>query len=883
MEINESAEKTEDVIKFRKKKVLFLLKKKKDYLVYISLLLIAWFGYYIRTRNLDLLRDVTTGKYIPGPEADTYLVLRYVNYIVENGHLMANDVLRYYPFGFDPRGEFSLLTHFIVYLYKFLGLFGQNITLEKAHVLYPAIAFVIAVIVFFLFVRKMFDYKVALLASAFLVVVPSFLYRTMAGFSDKEALAMVLIFASYLFFIKGLFSKTYKNTILYGALSGLFTGLTGLVWGGYNFILLSFGIFTIIYVFINKVNRNYLWLYGLSVFLTFITLKIGAPRRFAISVFFASLTSQVFLFSFLAALIFYFISNSANIKKYFQKMPIGLTSILLTSAFAFIFILSVYGPGIFIERVNEIVGGLLRPFGATRWQLTVAENQQPYFLDIISNFSKSFVYLLLFGSIVLFYDIVKEFKKYKWYLTLVYSLFLFGFVFSRYSPSSTFNGSTFISKFFFIGSIVLLLIALLCFYLYLFYKDKNAYDILSNVNVNYLFLLVWFLIMLLAARSAARLIFVFSPVATIVFSFSVFRIVDTFNRFKSKSHALLVGAVILVVLLFIFVGFAKTSLATAKSIGPGYNQQWQFAGKWIRENTPEDAVFAHWWDYGYWVQFGGERATLSDGGNARGAINHFIGRHVLTAENETEALELLKANNSTHLLIISDEIGKYPAFSSIGADVNYDRYSWISTFVLDLQNSQETRNETLYLYRGGTVLDEDFIYQGSLFPQGAAGIGGFLIPTQTSRAEGDEQVSVEKIVGRPIAVLVYNGQQFNIPLNCLFINKREVIFESNGLDGCLMIIPSIEGDKMNPIGAALYLSRRVKDTLFTHLYLFGEDSSYFKIAYNDEQNMPLALYQGRVIGPLKIWEISYPQNLKIPPEYYGTELPDPRVDIVGRM
>ncbi len=82
---------------------------------------------------------------------------------------------------------------------------------------------------------------------------------------------------------------------------------------------------------------------------------------------------------------------------------------------------------------------------------------------------------------------------------------------------------------------------------------------------------------------------------------------------------------------------------------------------------------------------------------------------------------------------------------------------------------------------------------------------------------------------------------------------------------------------MNPIGAALYLSPDVYKSRFTQLYLFDKESDYFKLAYSDDAQMPLSVYNGRVIGPLKIWEISYPPNIEIPEEFYGTEFPDPRV------
>jgi len=39
---------------------------------------------------------------------------------------------------------------------------------------------------------------------------------------------------------------------------------------------------------------------------------------------------------------------------------------------------------------------------------------------------------------------------------------------------------------------------------------------------------------------------------------------------------------------------------------------WLDTMDWIKTNTPEDSVIASWWDYGYWIQTLGERASTSD-------------------------------------------------------------------------------------------------------------------------------------------------------------------------------------------------------------------------------------------------------------------------------
>ena len=39
---------------------------------------------------------------------------------------------------------------------------------------------------------------------------------------------------------------------------------------------------------------------------------------------------------------------------------------------------------------------------------------------------------------------------------------------------------------------------------------------------------------------------------------------------------------------------------------------WSHSMQWMRENIPDDAVIASWWDYGYWISTLGERKTLAD-------------------------------------------------------------------------------------------------------------------------------------------------------------------------------------------------------------------------------------------------------------------------------
>src|SRR3989344_9387858 len=216
----------ENTLEKRKEKLLSLFKGKfSNSWQYIILAAIVIFGFLIRLRNIGLLKDVANGQYIPS-DLDALVILRYVNEIALNGMLPQVDVLRYYPLGFESLSEFSLLSYFIFYLYKFWSFFNPAVTIAQADIYYPPIAFVITIIFFFLFVRKLFDYRIALIASAFLVVVPAFLYRTMAGVADKEALAMVFMFASFYFYAAALKSPEPSRYLPFGILSGIATGMT---------------------------------------------------------------------------------------------------------------------------------------------------------------------------------------------------------------------------------------------------------------------------------------------------------------------------------------------------------------------------------------------------------------------------------------------------------------------------------------------------------------------------------------------------------------------------------------------------------------------------------------------------------------------------------
>jgi len=870
-------ESSETPLEQRKEKIFSFFKKNSQFITYALLAVLLFLSYYMRTRNLPSLKDVTTGQYIP-IELDSFAFLRYAQYILEHGQMMVQDPLRYYPNGYAPASEFGFLSHVLVWVYKFLHLFNPDVTLGYVDAIYPPLAFAVSLIFLFLLLKRIFDSRVALLSCAFLAVIPPYIYRTMAGFSDKESLGMMFFFLALYLFVCALQTSSLKKGLTFSLLAGFVTGLMGYAWGGVQFLFLTIGFFALFAVLFDYFTERDLYVYLAWAFVSIFCLLVLFDTRFT---FFGMIYSELYAPLFLAMVI-------GVLKLVVQRydlfhlqdrikgtLPLGVALLIFVVGVALALLLIFNGFAFFVHKYHDLASGFLNPFGTSRWARTVAESHQPFIRDWFSQFTPFLFWLFMIGSVLFVYFTYALRRKYRYLITLFYALFLFTLVISRYSSNPPFNGETFVAKLLYVGALVVLPLLALLFYLYVYRKRQDAYAHLHTLKREYFLMLIWLLVMLVTARLALRILFVFAPVVSIFIAYTFVQAYDLSRKLPSRVLRVLS---VLIILYLLFSPTVQASLVsmyredyrTVTYSGPAYTQQWQVAMQWVREHTPEDAVFAHWWDYGYWVQGGGQRATLTDGGNNGGpGLNYFMGRNVLTGTNTTEALEFLKAKKATHLLIISDEVGKYGAFSSIGSNATMDRFSTISAFTLDPSQSVEQRNETLIVYRGNVPFDEDVYSDGQLFPAFNSGVVAILVPFSTT--EGKTGVK------QPRALVVYKGQQSTIPLKCLFVDNREILFPGPGLDACFRIMPALQGNTGNALGAGLYLSRRVWNTLFTHLYLFGQEWDGFTIAYTDEEKIPLALYNGRVFGPLKIWKIAYPPYVRDDPFYTQTTLPDERL------
>jgi dolichyl-diphosphooligosaccharide--protein glycosyltransferase len=141
----------------------------------------------------------------------------------------------------------------------------------------------------------------------------------------------------------------------------------------------------------------------------------------------------------------------------------------------------------------------------------------------------------------------------------------------------------------------------------------------------------------------------FASISLIILS-SIALSILTKNIFKitsgKKNNLIKISYVIIIVFLFIlplifpennnWINHADTPpiIFTGATSNPPTND-WLETLEWIKLNTPENAVIAAWWDYGYWIQTMAERTSLADNSTTNDHIIQNIARMLLSTPDDS--------------------------------------------------------------------------------------------------------------------------------------------------------------------------------------------------------------------------------------------------------
>jgi hypothetical protein len=388
--------------------------------------------------------------------------------------------------------------------------------------------------------------------------------------------------------------------------------------------------------------------------------------------------------------------------------------------------------------------------------------------------------------------------------------------------------------------LVLVGISFTLYYSYLYYSGQ--YDKIRNLaHPKLLLILSLFITSGLLARTATRFLFLFGPAVVIL---AAYALNDIYEHSKKLKFGKIATIIIVAILSFNLAEISYNQNIRTGSSLPG---QWESSMFFLNSHTANDSIIAHWWDYGYWTQGVGQRSSVQDGGKPGGGFMIYtLARYGMTHPDPHESLEYFKSHGTTHLLYSSEEIGKYGAFAYLGSDKNDDRKSVIGSF--GLSDINEVRMGNKLTYRGEWYLDETFVDNKRII-----GVGEGYI------SEINIYLDAAGIYAPATAKIIAQGYEKEFKIGCIYIYDIKFEFEGSTLNSCVKVIPLKNNNQINEAGGMLYLSEKVKDGLFTRLYLNSEVIEGYTLVYSD--GIPLSFMNGRIIGPVKIWKLDYPTNL----------------------
>ena len=489
-------------------------------------------------------------------EFDPFFNFRATEFIVENGfseYFEWNDDLSWYPHGRDVSATSQVMLHTTAAItYQ---IFGGDSSLYDFTILFPVVFASLTTIVIFALVRVMGGTTAGLFAALFYSISIPIIIRGSIGWFKSEPLGLFYGLLGLYLFLSGIKSENKKIVISKVIGGGIILGFGLASWGGIQFFIIPIGIFILILPFIRKDHHFIIWVIPL-----FVTSLL--------------LTSMMF------------------------ERP-GISFVLGMGGLSLIIPTGFFVSCIIIQKINQkhqTRNGLLFLVALLIIAPSVMIiNSDSQFLPLPSYRYLNALNPFLTTSIPLV-DSVSEHAT-----TTLEQSFLF------HSVLMIFSG---------IG--IWLIIKNI--------QNKNSNFIKNDMLF---FALILGIAGVYVSSTFVRLE-VFGSIAVIVLA-SLGLTALTKEFFKNKPQGkkptgkliklpYVAGIIILLIIPMIFpvdanvvtISKSPPTILNGGSIYQTSSTDWLDSMEWLKNNTSEDAVIAAWWDYGYWIQTMGERATLAD-------------------------------------------------------------------------------------------------------------------------------------------------------------------------------------------------------------------------------------------------------------------------------
>ena len=581
------------------------------YLLIIGILALSFsLSFMIRAQPLEYGFELA--------EFDPFYNYRATEFMVENGlpaYLDWHDDLSWYPYGRDVSTTSQVLLHTTAaVLYQ---TFGMGSSLHDFTVWFPAVVSSLTAIVIFALVRTIGGTTAGFLASLFFAISPIIIMRGSVGWFKSEPLGLFYGLLAVYLLVSAIKSDKGKVTIAKVVGAGILLAFGLASWGGIQFFILPIGFFFLALPFMGKDNRLIVLA---SVIFTSVFLLVNM-------LYYEMIANESHKLAvdhgyFLTAMVF------AKLNTFFL---VGCTAFLV----AFVLIKKTV-------RKDNLRNGLVLLGGTIIAGIAIVSSGM---INL-----PTFRYLNAANPFLITTDMLTD--------------------------SVSEHATTTIDLSFWFFSIFMIFAGIGAWLLFQ-KKINRSFKIQGEMAAFALiigFLGIYF-------SSAFVRLEVFGSISVIILSsIGLSILISKTLKVEHKPTSVITKIsflAVIVILLMIPVVYPNDwnwanqnegGIPSILNSGTRFNvstNDWYDAMQWLKENTPEDAVIASWWDYGYWISTLGERKTLADNATLIDwQIKKIASTYFSTPDN---AWQILTSDTRT-------DVSSY--YASLPDDVNHIKFDY---------------------------------------------------------------------------------------------------------------------------------------------------------------------------------------------------------------
>ncbi|HKX81836.1 MAG TPA: peptidylprolyl isomerase [Nitrososphaera sp.] len=505
-------------------------------------------------------------------EFDPYFDYRATQFILDNGldaYWTWHDDMSWYPEGRDVAATSQSVLHITAaYLYQ---AFGGGMSLMDFTIAFPAVMGSLTVVAVFALVRVLGGTTAGLFSAILFAFSPSIIQRGNLGWFKSEPLGLFFGLVAFYLFISAIKQKELKYALAKAVVGAVILGLANGSWGGVQYFAIPLSIFFIALPFFRRDLT--IPMYVVIAFTVVSLLSSAAFPRPGLS-YILGLPGIAMIGGTVFLVIANFLRRIGGPRQQQRNTIYLLIGFIAAAA-------GIIAAGAFIAPSYRYFNAV-NPFIST--QNFLVESVAEHFTPTVADYFTDFSILLMFAGLGIWLAFRRRDD------TAIFALII-GF-------TGVYVSATF-ARLLVFASIGIIVLAGLGLYevtrSILAYREANASSGQASA----------------AARATALT--------------REERRKAEFGSFRTRSGQITRMAYVVVIIMMLSIPLFFPSNANWLSSadvpaaisngGTGFRtstDDWTDALNWIATNTPEDAVVASWWDYGYWITTLGERPTLAD-------------------------------------------------------------------------------------------------------------------------------------------------------------------------------------------------------------------------------------------------------------------------------